>query len=538
MFVCKSKKIILGIATTITRKSIYPIPWNGGPEQRPDDYYEQMITVLRFSYQEKAIKLVIPKVTKDNNRKRLLQVSVDGNDSFPFSSEERDVLNMEKTFELVEMEKLNTIVEDRIKNTKNYRRALVPFLYLSRANYTPPVHKQERITPNAGLPITNGDISKLVSPYLSAIQKKQHQGKTKELYIPVATLGNPHHWLLCVLSIDIHDNAFLTYLDSQTLGDDLLTYNGYRYLFMSSVVPGINAALSENGFKTVNENDVLYDVVKQFSYRGCGINASLSAERLGTGFSQVNYYGPKLNSFADLQKKDYASISIEEDAIRRVQLALKLHDHNKFIKQSKSRVMIKQKNHLEIVLRELKTHPHTLKIKANEIFANKNDPFWLGQERQFQQLLSVLKKNSLNNTWGGIFDSPQYSAVRTVVLRLQARLSDISDAFFNDPNTSQFELFKQDCEQAIKDARTAFKQIEPNIIPVRLELTKLRDIRSIFDIPSTLLRSITTMQGNPYSFFGAHAYYKSVKALQSFKSALNEPLDINYPAELSCLLSI
>jgi hypothetical protein len=366
MFTTTCTKPVNNVMAKIVQKSKYPIPWNGSKNDRPGDYFEQIETQIYYIEHENKVEISIPAVEKsEENRRRKIKVRVNGQE-YPFNSAGLAILDMSQTFDLPEMQKLVTLAAHAQKspNDNSVMRACLPFYYTKMANYRLPAEKRQYVDNNGDLLKTHGNIKQLVAPYIKAMTA--HSGKIRELYIPVATLGNPHHWNVCILTINEQNLPSLTYLESSpaALGDFV-----YLNFYKKYIVPKINSILKQNGYKIIDSDDLILYASKQFSLRGCGIAASINIENLVNGRLKI--------------KKDsshsYPALTLEEDAVRRVQLALQARQHNMYISQW--RTFCSEHEHIspkihakqEAVLRELTTHPRCLKRKALEVFPPPSD---------------------------------------------------------------------------------------------------------------------------------------------------------------------
>src|SRR6185437_11730837 len=60
----------------------------------------------------------------------------------------------------------------------------------------------------------NGELRKMLLPFIQEMSKLDSQGVRRELLIPIVTKGNPHHWNLCLLSINENNIPSLHYIES------------------------------------------------------------------------------------------------------------------------------------------------------------------------------------------------------------------------------------------------------------------------------------------------------------------------------------
>ncbi|KTD43088.1 hypothetical protein [Legionella parisiensis] len=450
-------EVINGLAATVTRTSKYPIPWTGKKEERPKDYFEQMQTSIKYKENKQNVEIIIPSVqTEQENRTRKLRVRVNGKE-YPFNKAAIATLDMSLTFDLPEMEKLLALVNNSVSLNVDYSvlRASLPFFYIQDAEYQVPEDKAKVIGTHDGqLLKTHGDIEQLALPYINAM--KYHPNIRRELYFPVATLGDPHHWNVGILTIDEHDNPTLTYLESSAPPVDETYLNYYKH----DVLPGINKALRRNGYKTIDEQDIILDASKQFSLRGCGIAAALNIQNLLNGILKLNE--------KDQPPSTDKRISIEEDAVRRVQLAMRLTKHDDYLAQWRDAFpeyhqQVSEETHYkhEGVLRELTTHPRFLKQKAKEVFPDIDPHERLKidlelYERKFDTLLEQLKEQlkdirdelSEKNTK----TKGKYEAVASDVNTLFETLEREMGEFFANPSASKYLDCHKKCTKVIENA--------------------------------------------------------------------------------------
>lgn len=371
------KKTINGVSVTIHQESEYPIPWPKD-KARPQDYYERLHTVIEYGDMDQMITINIPKTEwvwneKSYNRRRVLTGSIMSHgvtEQIELADNYPNILDMAQTFDIQDMEKLMRIVDSYSTplSKDGTLRARLPFYFAPQAAVTP--EDIEKYKDTLHLDKTHGGedrIQNLVSPYIEAMKLCGHQ--KKEIYIPVVTLGAPHHWTVCVLTLDEQNKPSLTYLESSAgyAAQDASYHifrEGYEELYRNSILDGVNKALEHHELPKINQDDIFYDVSKQFSEEGCGIAASITMQQIMQGEKKVE--GIHLVDFNKISTKEktksYSGVSIEEDAMRRVQLALKLRvDPLKDIPP-------KHKEKFSIVMRELDTHRHSLTARAQEVF--------------------------------------------------------------------------------------------------------------------------------------------------------------------------
>ena len=238
-------KAINGIDAEIMTSSPYPIPWNSS-SARPNDYYEQQSKLIRYYKDDidqdnhpirRKIEIEIPTVKFDFNRKRVMSVKVDG---MPVPFNINKVLDMNQTFTICDVNYLLQMVRNATSNNNNPQlfQTITPFIYLKGVG-----EDQDSYWFNLE---HNGDIRKLLFPYIEAMCHLTKQSVDRELLLPVATKGGPHHWNLGLLSIDKNNIPSFAYIESENiLGDfDYQTYLFYMQDYANTLLPIINSLLS------------------------------------------------------------------------------------------------------------------------------------------------------------------------------------------------------------------------------------------------------------------------------------------------------
>lgn len=466
MYHAAKTELIHGIEVFIEQRSPYPIPWSGSKESRPADYYSTMATTLTYDNNGTQVSIDVPAVPVKENRRREIQVKVNGV-LYPFNQAGLDILDMNKTFDIVEMEKLLRIAHHCSDSEDGILRACTPFFYMPEAKYTAS-DDIKSINRTGWVQETNGSLKKLILPYLDAL-KKSVPGKRKELYIPVVTYGAPHHWNLCLLSFDEQDIPSLTYVEPSGNMVHAGMLQQYVDFYKRAVLPDINAALAQYGYPTIRIDDMLIDIVKQFSEEGCGIALSTLIEKgyKGTGvrFADCIDYSKRYPKTAvQFKEKQFSYTTLEEDMLRRVQLAFSLSAHDDYIAQSQSVVEKKERRIFEAVLRELKTHPHSLAVKAKETLPiylmNANDLAVFRQ--QWDALILDLKAKVKPLVRKGCATdalyNPQYKKAALAASTLITQLEQHACDFFNEPAVQQLQLFQKHCGAAIELADKEFNK--------------------------------------------------------------------------------
>lgn len=544
MFVVCEERLINGIKSSIERTSKYPMPWTGksedGCEQpdRPKYYYEEIATKITYDQNGSTITILIPAVgpvycpegdyfifNPQANRIRKIQVLVNG-EHYAFEGPSKDILDMEQTFDAIEMGRVLNIepVDARAQDT--VFRACAPSLYMSEVNYTLPEKKRDERNPDGWIYKTNGTIKNLVLPYIKAI-KNSIPGVRKEIYIPVNIFGSPHHWQLCVLTFDERNQVSVTCIETDKYG---MSSEGYfsscQEMYLQRIIPGINEALVECHFNPVTDEHLYFDGYKQFSKGGCGITVSLIVEKLlagklkidgvpmTAGLEQHPVYKHYKVLTSKITQRAYERMGIEEDALMRVQLAFKLTAHDHYVQQSESTVDVQNQYQLEAVLRELRTHPHTLSSKANEAFHVREskvdvppdtDPGVAelsGYEQEFHHLLHKMQETTLSLVYKGDKSqsnyNPKYYKAGLAANKLHAELINSANDFFRKPVPKALQEFKARCFLAINKAETEFKNhrgIWGNLHPI------IKGILGIF-AALTLIPALMVAYKAPQGYFG------------------------------------
>lgn len=378
-FVCFEKKEINGYVVEITTSSLYPIPWNAAlMEERPADYYEQQSKKIRYFKEDvdhhhkpirHTIDIEIPAVDWELNRKRLINVKVDG---IPITFLNNSILNMNHTFNIHDVNLLMQIAYNNthLHSNPTLLQTVTPFIYLPEVNNDRDYEYNRK----------HSAINKIIFPYLQEMSRLDGDAVTREILIPVITKGAPHHWNLCVLTIDKNNIPSLTYVESGNLFkySGLQTYADYMSDYQYYILPQINGLLMKLQYPMIDKVKLCQG--KQFSEEGCGIAMSLNVQKI-----LAEKYPPViLNSsmsysqFPNRQiiSKLSSGVSIEEDAIMRTELALKIHLRESLI--AEKNVENKEVKIKSLSCNEILNHPHTLAIKAKEAFTffksvNEND---------------------------------------------------------------------------------------------------------------------------------------------------------------------
>lgn len=577
MFVVREDRVINGVKTSIERTSKYPMPWTGKPEdgceqiERPKYYYEEIATKITYIQDGATITILIPSVGPvyspvanrivfpvgsvycpvanriinhaQTNRIRKLQVLVN-DDPYAFAGSSKDVLDMYLTFDIPEMDKLMNLAQANANPQAHIFRACTPF-YMSDDIYILPDKKRDERHPDGWVYKTNGTIKDLVLPYIKAI-KKSAPGVRKEIYIPVNLRGAPHHWQLCALTFDEHNQVSVTCIETDKYGitsED--HFSSCLKMYLQKIIPGINDALRECDFNPVSEDHLYFDGYKQFSKRGCGITVSLIVEKLlagklnlngvpmAAGLEQHLVHKNRKVLTSKITQRDYERMSIEEDALMRVQLAFKLTAHDRYVQQSESTVDVANKYQLEAVLRELRAHPHTLSCKANEAFrvsgskpdvlsdSNANVTELSGYEQEFYHLLHKMQQTTFSLVYKGDKSqsnyNPKYYKAGLVANRLHYELINSANEFFRKPDSRSLQQFKDRCIFAINKAEAEFKNhrgIWGNLNPI------IKGILGIF-AALTLIPALVVVFKAPHGYcrtFFSKTQTNSSEQLSLFKS--------------------
>ncbi|MDX2345749.1 MAG: hypothetical protein QNK11_02595 [Legionella sp.] len=371
---------------TIQKTSQYEIPWTKDKSERPKDYFLQMTTKIIYEKNGQDFIITIPPVENEEvNRKRIITASMNG-EEFEFNSGGKDTLNMAQTFDIPEMEKLIALAT---KNYANHQKACCPFIYMDAVNYEAPYdYNTMGLDKDAGLEETHGDIQKLLLPYIRAMAAEENKSHLQELYIPIVMPGKPHHWVVCVLKIDDNGQLNMAFLDSTPKAIDACSKR-----FNEQILPEINQVLTFCDYPAIKEDEVIYNISKQFSQKGCGIAASATIQKL-MAQTEGSIDRKLLERHAEAPPP--SGLSMEEDAIRRVELAVALTKNEKIInniykQELKELTALDKKSPLPKgqtrtlnedplrfktlkaqLLRELKTDARTLTKAAKEAFQPKN----------------------------------------------------------------------------------------------------------------------------------------------------------------------
>lgn len=361
------EKELNGIQATVKTASLYPWTWRRSAN-RPKNYYEQQSKVITYYKSavdknnqaiQKKIEIEIPRCALGENRKRVMNVKIDGE---PFYFYDDSILDMSQTFNIPDVNLLLPIAEQntRLNNHSSSLRAIAPYIYLPKAR------GDEDHDFNLK---NNGDIIKSLSPFIQAMSQLKDRAVKRELLIPVVTKGEPHHWNLCVLSIDQYNIPSLSYIESTNLirENNADGYLAYLNDYVNLLLPSINMILALANYPIINNVD--YHEVKQFSEEGCGITMSLNVKKLLEGtVPDVMCKNVLVENqlYFSLTGVASANVSMEEDAITRVELAFKIHARESIIAEQNVDEDVKKVKSLSC--RGVLTHPLALKAKAKEAF--------------------------------------------------------------------------------------------------------------------------------------------------------------------------
>lgn len=365
------KKEIGGFLVEVTTSSHYTIPWNTPSSEKPKDYYERQSKIITY-YKNNIdqnnnpirtkVDIEIPTIEVGLNRKRLIAVKIDG---IPIDLHDNKILDMKNTFDIRDVNLLMQIAYNNahLNTHPAALQAIGPFIYLSGIKGDP------NYTFNTD---NSGDINSILYPYVEAMCHLKNQFIARKLLIPVATHGEPHHWNLCVLSINKDNIPSLTYVESINLlrhvnhGFDI--YSSYMADYKYDILPCINSLLTRFQYPKI---DVIeYCQAKQFSYEGCGIAMSLNIQKILAGcypeiICHSNANREDLPPLSEIDKLS-SNVSIEEDAIIRAELALKIHLRESIVRErdlDEESVKVKSLSCSKIL-----NHPHSLKTQAKEAF--------------------------------------------------------------------------------------------------------------------------------------------------------------------------
>lgn len=122
-------------------------------------------------------------------------------------------------------------------------------------------------------------MSKVLLPYVQEMCSLNNSSVVRQLLIPVATKGGPHHWNLCMLFIDENNIPSLYYIESENLlvSFDYYTYMYYMEDYKMHILPEVNALLAKFHYPAIDK--VNFCQAKQFSQEGCGIAMSLNMQK-------------------------------------------------------------------------------------------------------------------------------------------------------------------------------------------------------------------------------------------------------------------
>ncbi|HBD9375802.1 TPA: hypothetical protein KLD42_002709, partial [Legionella pneumophila] len=361
-------KEVGGIDTEITTLSYYPIPWDSSSE-RPLDYYEKQSKTITY-YKDnvdldnnpvcKRIEIEIPTVEEGENRHRTIKVKVDGK---PITFQDKSILDMDETFNIRDVNLLIHMVLNNFHSKSNSTRlqTITPFIHLPGTAGDKDYKFNQK---------NNGDISKILLPYVQEMCSLNNSSVVRELLIPVATKGGLHHWNLCMLSIDEINIPALYYIESENLlvAFDYYTYMYYMEDYKRHILPQVNELLAKFHYPAVDK--VNFCQAKQFSQEGCGIAMGLNMQKI----LEENY--PQVICHSSTQRKEVPSraeigrlssnVSIEEDALMRVELAFKIQARASIIaERALDAKMVEKKS---LVCSEILSDSRSLNVKAKEAF--------------------------------------------------------------------------------------------------------------------------------------------------------------------------
>jgi hypothetical protein len=436
MFSTVVQTTLLSTEVTIQRRSPYPMPWKGDKSERPQNYYDAIKTIITYQVDGKTIEILIPPSIGDN-RGRNLSVKVNGA-WYRLSPNAARIMDMRITFDLLEMESLLALVSQTHTTTdKHTARACTPFFYTIEAKSTDPY-----------IEALNGSLETLVTPYIRAMKKLNARGIKRELYIPIATHGYPHHWNAGILTLDERNKPSMIYLESGSFLLDCVNR------FKTQVLGAINRVLTQEGYDTLDEKDILFDSSKQFSHRGCGFAASMNIEKRMLGHQSTT--AKKIQTILDspvASSTEYPRISIEEDALRRVQLAMRLTAHEKQV-QNKAPYRA-----WSPILRAIRVHPHSLAQKASEAFP-------VTPEEVAQQIQEFIDNISRETEQHRKQVSTEYKEVCAISSNLIQALIDAKTAFIGSRDKA---ILKSTCQGIVSKAEQ-LKNNTTGLQPLELEL--------------------------------------------------------------------
>lgn len=389
MFQQTELKTIHGRQVTVTKtgqRSILPSYFFGKK-------YAHIQTTL--GYTEKngdAIKIIIPSVShEEENRKRRIRYTVNGQDVSLSSPKARTILDMTNTFDISDMPVLiDFAIQDKVGLAEDEtQRFCLPFLMRPQAQNdilyiadTPPdstlnwrhilksdrgfiiCKKNKNQTQlfefsenkveekqgeekqtildrlwNSQIKYREGNTLFLsthenVSPYANSIETQfieSFRSKIKDLdrvnqrqkafIFPIAREGLPHHWEICVLNIDEKNQPSLTIVETSWHRNISAKWfqTNISDIYLHDILSLINPILTSQQYPPITSEQVFFHAYKQFSLRGCGIATSIHIQNILNG--TLPNMGKPIKHFDEIKEQSYANISIEEDAMRRVQLA-------------------------------------------------------------------------------------------------------------------------------------------------------------------------------------------------------------------------
>lgn len=343
----------------ITVITYSPYPFN--LKNKPSLYYALQDTVISYQKGDDKVEISIPAAASDEgNRTRVITVSVN-NKPFLIEQDVKDILDMNKTFDIPDINLLVNIVNTSFPS-KNNPIAITPFVCSNQAN---------TFDKTAELYMKEHKPEEVIKPFIHEMIKLKNHPTTRELLIPHLTIGGPHHWNLCLLIIDKDNNSRLLYIEEGNL--DELTFQRYYLKDYVALQKTINTILKETGYKEIEK--IEYCQSRQFSHEGCGIALSLNMENILKGIYPTVIYDTNMSTYPDEQarKQNSDRVTIVQDAVRRVDLAFKILARNNIVaqksKDSESPDDFKkfEKNY-KLVCSAIGTHPIALKSKARELF--------------------------------------------------------------------------------------------------------------------------------------------------------------------------
>ncbi|AMP89040.1 hypothetical protein [Legionella pneumophila] len=367
-YIYVEKKEIGGIDTEIITESHYPIPWDSSSE-RPLDYYEKQSKTITYYKEDvdldnnpvlKRIEIEIPIVEEGENRHRTIKVKVDGK---LIIFQDDSILDMDKSFNIRDVNLLVHMVLNNFhpKSKSTRLQTITPFIHLPGTGGDKDYEFNQK---------NNGDISKILLPYVQEMCSLKNSCVVRELLIPVATKGGPHHWNLCMLSIDENNIPALYYIESENL---LVSFHYYTYMYYMEdykmhILPQVNELLAKFHYPAIDK--VNFSQAKQFSQEGCGIAMGLNMQKiLEENYPQVichsNTQRQEVPSLAEIGRLS-SNVSIEEDALMRVELAFKIQARASIItERALDAKMVEKKS---LVCSEILSDSRSLNVKAKEAF--------------------------------------------------------------------------------------------------------------------------------------------------------------------------